>query len=328
MLTGSERLRLDLVEDNIPGELTFKGAWTPRSIGSVHLDYRPRVVQGAHPASRSIDVLGILRLGPIPERDLGMLSSESEAITELDLGSFEIRGRFELSVTSDFERERSLLEIERGEGWQALGETPVPVTVTDGSLRRLALRLRVGSCPEAHPPEEPVTVSLRGTNARGQEVSTIARLRLEILADPWWICWWPVLVGLGVAAIVGILVHGYWAPSRFPPRLGVVLSPEEDIEEGFWHSIRGQRGAGVGFYRDARIHITSDFRLTSSERGALACLRAQRGQIKIAPAAGTAVWRQNLDGEWEPLPAEESTARYGVVYRDELGTLFFTLRNG
>ncbi|MCP3959683.1 MAG: hypothetical protein GY719_17685 [bacterium] len=50
--------------------------------------------------------------------------------------------------------------------------------------------------------------------------------------------------------------------------------------------------------------------------------------MRIQPLAGSNIWRRNAEDTWERLPPEESPARFGVVYKDELGTLFFELRNG
>jgi hypothetical protein len=97
--------------------------------------------------------------------------------------------------------------------------------------------------------------------------------------------------------------------------------------EGFFHPIRGQRGSRSGFYRDARIWISHDFRLTGRPHGAVARLRADHKMVRIQPAPGAALWRQNADGVWEQIPPGESTARFGDVYRNDAGTLFFELRN-
>ena len=100
------------------------------------------------------------------------------------------------------------------------------------------------------------------------------------------------------------------------------------MNEGFFHPIKAQRGTGSGFYRDARVYIRQDFRLSGSAKGELARLRASGSRVCIRPAPGTLVYRQNLDGEWEELPPEETSAHFGVVYKDSMGRVYFELRNG
>jgi len=60
----------------------------------------------------------------------------------------------------------------------------------------------------------------------------------------------------------------------------------------------------------------------------LARLRADGRRVCIRPATAATVYRQNFDGEWETLPAEETTVHFGVVYKDSMGGLYFELRNG
>jgi hypothetical protein len=126
----------------------------------------------------------------------------------------------------------------------------------------------------------------------------------------------------------GVVVHGFVSPSRFAPRLGVMLSPEEDLNEGFFHPLRAQRGSGAGFYRDARVYVRPDYRLSASPQGALARLRADRAHVRVQPLPGASVYRQTADGRWEPMPPDESLARFGLLYRNESGSLYFEVRNG
>jgi hypothetical protein len=109
--------------------------------------------------------------------------------------------------------------------------------------------------------------------------------------------------------------------------LGVVLSPEEDMNEGFFYPIKAERGTGSRFYKDARAYICQDFRLSGKAKGALVRLRASGKRVYLSPAHGMAVYRQNLEGEWDELPTEETLMHFGVSYKNALGTLFFELRN-
>jgi hypothetical protein len=192
--------------------------------------------------------------------------------------------------------------------------------------------LRIGSCPEGSRRRR-FKIRLAGTGTTlapgpgGRLPDSAVPLALEVVPEPWLRCWWPVVaLGLGAAAL-GVLAYGVWSPSRFSGQLGVVLSPEADMTEGFLHPIRGQRGSRSGLFRDARIYVCHDYRLSGRSRHALARLRADAAQVRIRALPGEAVWRQSADGGWEALPPGESPARYGTVYRNDLGSLYFELRN-
>lgn len=313
--------------DSKAGDRTFTGAWTPAETGTLHLDYVP--VGGSHAAQASapLEVFGRLKFGPSVPVQFGRIGSKSDSTRQLDLGSADVRGDFQVNVTTPFKSERSIMEIDLGNGWLPLGKEPQTVRLSDGGRKTWPLRLRVGECPDAFPAGKTADLVIAGIGGDGRPVKTVVPMKVEIVADPWLRCWWPILALILGVIVAGIIVHGYWVPSRFSPRMGVMLSPEEDLNEGFFHPIRTQRGTGSGFYRDARVYICQDFRLAGQSRNPVARLRADHKQVKIAPASGAAVWRQNADGEWEQIPPDESTIRFGDLFRNDSGTLFFELRN-
>ncbi len=236
-----------------------------------------------------------------------------------------MKGSFDLQVTSGFDLSGGQLEIETAAGWIPLGGKPVPIRLEAGGARSWPLRLRVGSCPAACSPSEAHRVVVAGVGADGKPRRLEIPLIVEVIPDPWLKCWWPVLAAVALVLLAAFVIYGFWSPSRFASRLAVQISPEIDMSEGFAHPIRGTRGSGSGFYRDAMIYI-GNFELTRKPGGALARLRAHRSQVRIRPVDGTALWRQNLDGEWDQLATEETTIRPGVIHRNDLGTLFFEVR--
>ncbi|HEX9985004.1 MAG TPA: VWA domain-containing protein [Thermoanaerobaculia bacterium] len=313
--------------DRQAGDRIFAREWTPPKTGRIHLDYKSFGGSTAVPARGAIDVVGRLRFGaPVPVR-LGRLGSEAIGDGRLDLSSADVRGEVEIAVSTSFERARSVFEIDFGSGWVALGRDAQTLRLVDGGSRAWPLRLRVGECPEGHPPNARFDIVVSASAPDGRLMRTTVPVTVEIVPDPWLHCWWPVLAAAAGAIVAGIAVHGYWSPSRFPPRLGVMLSPEEDIGEGFLHPICAQRGSSSGFYRDARIYVCDDFRLAGKARNAVARLRAERRQVRIAPAGSNAVWRRTSEGAWEQIPPGESTARFGDLYRNDHSSLFFELRN-
>jgi hypothetical protein len=313
--------------DEAAEDRVYSGTWTPAEPGEVDIDYEAVGGAATQHGQGTVQVVGVLDLGDVPPARFGTLAAGDRATALLDLSGARVEGSFELRLTSDFRNARSLLEIETGDGWTALGDDPVRVTLARGGRTSWPLRLRVGSCPGEVPDGAGHEIAIEAAGPDGDPVRAAAPLVVLIQPEPWLRCWWPLLALIGGALLVGVVIHGYWSPSRFPRRLGVVLSPEEDMTEGFFHGIRGQKGSGVGFYRDATIHVCEDFRLSGRKAGSLAALRADGSRVRIAPAPGATVWRRAADGEWEQLPADETPARFGIVYRNDAGSLFFELRN-
>ncbi len=313
--------------DRTAGDRIYSRRWIPAEVGSFKVEYAPiggsTSLRGAAP----IEVLGRLDFGPLRPIRLGQACSGAEVGDRLELGAATVRGGFDATVSSSFELDRTALEIDLGDGWVLLGSKPLPLRLTESGPRAWPVRLRVGSCPEGNPKGRRFDIVLEAAGPDGKPLKANVPLEVVVIEDPWLRCWWPVLAAGAGIVLAGVLVHGFWSPSRFSPRLGVTLSPEEDLTEGFFHPIRAQRGTGSGFYRDARVFIRQDFRLSGNAREALARLRADHKLVRIQPVHGTALWRQNAEGAWEQVPPAETTARFGDLYRNDTGTLFFEIRN-
>lgn len=313
--------------DEAAGDRVYSGTWTPSEPSEVTLEYSARGGSPAQGARQPIEVVGVLELGEIPAVRFDPLASGGEATAFLDLSAARVEGSYEARLTSTYDASRSLLEIDVGDGWAPLGRRPVLVGLRPGGPRRWPVRLRVAGCPEAVSAEERFEIAVEAAGPAGAPVRAATTVTAAVLPDPWLDCWWPILAlgfGLGVA---GVVVHGFWRPSRFPRRLGVVLSPEEDMNEGFPHSIRACRRTGAGFYRDATVYVRDDFRLSGKARGAIARLRADGQRVRIRPEPGASIWRKTADGDWEALPPDETPARFGVLFRNDPPTLYFELRN-
>jgi hypothetical protein len=330
VLTGREviGLRDDGKQgDRQAGDRVFARKWTPPDTGTIHLDYKPAGGGPATSVNAPIVVRGRLRFPRSEAIRFGRLASKSIGTGQLDLSSADVRGEFEIGITTQFDRARSVLELDAGNGWVALGRQPLTLKLSQNGPRSWPVRLRVGECPQGNPATRSFDIAVATIGPDGRPLRTTIPVLAEIVPDTWLHCWWPVLAAAIGAIVTGTVIHGFWSPSRFSPRLGIVLSPEEDIAEGFFHPIRGQRGSSSGFYRDARIYICGDFRLSGRPRNAIARLRADRRQVRITPAGGSIVWRRRSDGEWEQIPLDESLVRFGDLYRNDPGSLFFELRN-
>jgi len=313
--------------DEVAGDGIFSTRWIPRTVGRLEMEYRPRGGDAAVSARAPLEVLGHLGFGDVPPVRLGPASSGTTAEGGIDLSAADVRGSYEVEVTTDLDLSRSVLELDAGTGWQRLGREPVTVPLAEGGLRTWALRLRVAGCPDESSFDTPRRILLRSQGPDGP-VELPVPLAVEVREQPWLVCWWPVLATAVGLALAAVLIHGFWAPSRFPRRLAVVFSSEEDMSQGVPYLIRRQKGSGSGFYRDARIFVRPDFRLSGRAHGALARLRAQGQKVLLQPQSASSVERRNVDDTWEPVPNEETVTRFGSLYRNDRKTLYFELRNG
>jgi hypothetical protein len=127
--------------------------------------------------------------------------------------------------------------------------------------------------------------------------------------------------------VAAFVAYGFIAPSRFGSRAGVQLSPSEDPTDGYFFPFRAARGSRAGFYRNARLYVTEDFRIHGKKAGAFVRLRADRDLVRVQPENGRSVYLQQADGGWELLSAHvETTARPGMVFRNDQRTLYFDVR--
>lgn len=308
--------------DRTAGDRIYARSWTPTAVGKLQLDYSPVGGSRALRASAPLEVLGRLAFGRPPPVRLGRAGSGEEVADHLDLGNAVVKGSFEVRVSTPFELARSVLEIDGGAGWVPLGAQPTVLHLSQNGPRSWPVRLRVGSCPPAWPAGRPATVVVEATGRSGQRLRTEVPLAVEVIAEPWLRCWWPLLAAAAALLFAAVLVHGLWSPSRFAPGLVVMFSTEEDMSDAALARIR----APSGFYRDAQIYVRPDYRLSRSRRGTIARLRAAAKRVRIQPTGGP-LWRQNADGEWEQIPPGETAARFGDLYRNDLGNLFFQIRN-
>lgn len=263
---------------------------------------------------------GVLALGEAERAAFESLGSQSSVESRLRLPGLDVSGSDTLHLTTDLELDRVDLEIFTDGQWRRLGRDPVELTVTEGHAADWQLRLTTGECPEAPSGD---TASIFVEAAR--DIRLAVPFELDVVPDPWLHCWWPLLAIAGALLLAGVGIHGFVTPSRFAPRAGLVLSPEEDLSEGFAYPLRAEKGSGSGFYRDARLYLFEDFRFASRPSGAWLRLRAEGNRLRLKPVGG-AVYRQAADGDWERLDESETTLRPGVAHRNEMASIYFEYR--
>ena len=310
------------------GDGLYTRNWTPAQVGTVQIDYQAEGGNKAGEASGTVEVRGTITFGKPGTVVLGRLTSDTEGQGGLGLGFIELTGEFPIQLSSDFSHHRSRLEIDLGQGFVELDQDRMDLTLRESGNRQWVVRLQVKSCPSAVEPDTAGVVIVEATDHLGKPLRAEVPIRVEVVKDPWLTCWWPVIAAILLAALAIFIAYGIISPARFPRSFGVVISPEEDMDEGYPFNIRSQKGSGSGFYRDARIYITTDYQLSPSPRGALARLRADRMGVFLLPLPGNAVLELDADDEWETMSTEQETrVRFSRLYTNIAESLFFEFRN-
>jgi hypothetical protein len=261
-----------------------------------------------------------------PNMNLGTIRPRGKKEGQVTLDANGVPHDMDVQLSTDLTKRGLSVEIQTPNGWQKLGSSPVRQRLTAGSRMGWPIRVSAASCPAACSATEPHQITVEASLAGGGSASARIPVTVEVLPDPWLQCNWPLLAAGALLMVLSAVAYGFYWPYRFPNRLGVQLSPEVDLSEGFFYHLKKQHGAGSGFYRHARVFVAADFRISGKSNNAFARLRANRKDAMIQPAGGQGLWRQRIDGEWERLPDQETTARTGVMYRNDDGSVFFDLR--
>ena len=270
---------------------------------------------------------GELTLGRGQPVVIGRLTSGDKKPSEVRLVDGKVVRDVEIEISTDFDKKHARVEIQTPAGWQTLTSTPLKTKLTASDPFHWPIRVLVEKCPEACKPGEAHKVSFVAHQTDGKVQTAESPIQIEIVPDPWYICWKvELLTALGLV-LSGIIAYGFISPYRFGRRVGVQMSPEEDLSEGFYFPLRAARGSRAGFYRDARLYMTEDFRVNGRKSGGFVRLRAGGSTVRIRPENGRAVYRQQADGSWELLSSHQETiARPGSIYRNDGRTLFFDVR--
>ncbi|MCG8460907.1 MAG: hypothetical protein MI919_31875, partial [Holophagales bacterium] len=213
------------------------------------------------------------------------------------------------------EHELVLRIADRDEDWRLDGE---------GRLSpedRLEVCLRVGARAPSSSSEGLPWIRL-GVPGAEETVSLLLAWQVDGLG--FWARWgWLVLTVLGVLLLI-FVITGFVLPHRFSPSLSLVFVDErEELDEQQPQPLAQWKGVGIGFYRHARAHLQTSFRVSGKSRGALATLQAERRGARVLPGKGAALSRETLDGDWETVAAEGRKVRGGDTYRIGEGGPYF-----
>lgn len=275
----------------------------------------------------TVEVTGLFRYAGEPvEIDLGRLRAGEEACRPLRFDA-EHRGAlpFRLATLRELPA-RHRLEIRAPELAAHLVAGGAQAALPPGADLSLCLA-PARSAPSSRAQGEP-WLALRLAGAEGDTHGVPLALTWEVAGLSFWERWWKLLLGLLAVLVVLFLAGGYVLPHRFPPAFAVTFVPErEELEEHGAQPVRQWQGVGIGFYRNARAYLHSDFRLSGRPRGALASLHAEGRTARVSPGKGSTLFRETLDGDWESVPPAGRTGRAGDVYRVGDGGPYFSLRS-
>ncbi len=247
--------------DETAGDHIYSGLWTPRQIGPVSFDFIGRGEALLEAPIAEIEVVGWVELQG-PERiDFGALASREHSDAVLDLSASELHGSAELELTAVLEAGGLELALESDGELRSLSPDHPLRVVLNEDRQHWSLRLRAPRCPPESSDRRIGELHIQG----GGKTITVA-LEAATKPLPWYICLWPFLLAAALALLLAFVIWGFISPARFPRTLGIMLSPEEDLDEGFFLLVRSGKGTGSGFYRNARAYISTDFRI-SGKRG-------------------------------------------------------------
>jgi hypothetical protein len=314
--------------DEVAGDGRFSGLASFRGFGPETVRLRLKTPLVDRTVEAVVQVGGrFVTTGEPVEVDLGRLGVGAKACKPLRF-AVEHEGQVPLaldllaSLPNGHE-----LAVRTPRGEIAVGREGLPVAPGDVLEVCLATGSRVASSEARGEPWLRLGVA---SSADPRQQVTI-RLRWQVAGLSFWARWgWLILLILAILAVL-IVIAGYVVPERLQPSLALILVPErEEIEEQSPQPVKQWRGVGIGFYRNARAHLHPDFRLSGNARGAVATLLALRGGTRVLPGKGVSLFREALDGGFEPVAPDGRTAQQGDVYRvGERGPFFrLTSRRG
>jgi hypothetical protein len=307
------------------GAPVFEAQWMPKGSGRqrIRIEGPP---QAAIPAlDLEAIVHGTLRWASPTPIVLDRLVRISQVDGVLDFSSAQVGGVATVDVTTDLDLSDTRFVIDDGQE-RVLGTTPQRIEISEGGGKRWTIRLRSFDCPEACDPA--TTHYLQLAVVRAGNARDVIRVPLvaTVIAPAWYVCW-RAEIGLLLLLVAGAFIGGgIYTPSRFRRGVGVQIGNTTRIDEGVLYLIRAVRGSRSRFYRDARVYLTMDYRVTAKPRGAVARFRAEKQSVMMRPEAGTRLFRRAVGTKWEPVEEGEVPMEPGVLYRAGESQLYFEFR--
>ncbi len=257
------------------------------------------------------------------EIDLGTIGLEAESCRALLIQATEHKGivQFDLELLDDLPSGHSL-EVRTPSG--TLRPDSDAAGIAPGDNLQVCL-LTDDQAPISTALGEP-WLRLKVSGSEDPNHRADIRLRWQVDGLTFWQRWgWLILLILLLLLIV-FIVAGYIVPERFSGALAVTFVPDRDeLEEQSPQPVKQWKGTGIGFYRNARAYLHSNYRLSGNAKGALAGLLAEKGGLKVKPGRGAGLYRETLDGDWEAVASGGRRARSGDVYRSGQSGPYFRI---
>jgi len=267
-----------------------------------------------------VKVAGVFESGGPLEADLGTLKAGTTACRPAHLlGKHQGAVPFELRELREpaFGHE---LELSTPGGILRPGERPK--LIASGAALQICLRASKRAPSSTASGEPWLELRVAGTQDSRHAVTVKLRWRVEGLS--FWERWgWLILLILGILLALFVIL-GFVLPKRLQSSLALTFVPDRrELDEQTPQPVSQWKGVGIGFYRDARAFLHSNFRLSGNPRGALAGLHAEAAGTRVRPGRGISLFRETLDSDWETVDGEGRRARGGDVYRiGESGPFF------
>jgi hypothetical protein len=292
----------------------FSGETDFRTVGDVRVQLRAINPLLDRTVEAVVKVSGIFESTGVPvEVDLGTLKAGGEVCQPFRLAAARHQGGvpFELRALRDPASGHSL-EVRLPGGTLSPGGKPLPVAPGDSLQACLRTSPRA---PSSKATGEP-WLELRVAGTSDSRHAVTLKLRWQVAGLTFWQRWgWLILTLLGVLLAL-FLILGFVLPKRFQPSLAVTFVPDRrELDEQTPQPVVRWKGVGIGFYRNARAFLHSNYRLSGNARSALAGLFAEGAGTRVSPGRGHSLSRETLDGDWEAVDSEGRRTRGGDVYR-------------
>ena len=287
-------------------KVTFRNTWMEVT------SRRPVVVEGY------LDL--VLRPSPSPV-DLGAWLGEragGQHCAEIDLSGSTNADRVPVTCTPNLAPPDFTVSCGPVAGSEA------PIGNAFGQPLRYSVCLSAPRCCGAasSPGTVDVNISLAGANAHYAAGAVVVPVRFNVEATGFLRCWWPVLAAVAGAGFGLFVLVGLVRPSSFDPASAVrIAGSEAGVKRADAVNLRERPGGKRGFYRNARVCITSDGNCVKSPRLAMLVLEATPGFGNRIRKAGGMERKNRTTGKWELVPEAEFVMGVapGVIFR--LGSL-------
>lgn len=307
-----------LLDDGSNGDRT---AGDGRFTGIVEFDEVGPVVVALHVKStllnktirETIQVSGQFHYTGRPiSLDLGSVKAGTESCRDFSLVA-DHQGRipFEVHLLQGLP-DGQKLEVRSSRGAVAEGGKPLPIGPGDPLRLCLSTRRRTTASRASGEPRLELTVA----GHPSADARVPFSLRWDVVPLTWWERWGWLVIGILVLLALVVWLYGYIKPVRFQRNLALVFVQDpDDLEDQSPQPLAQWKGVGIGWYRDARAFLHSNYRVSSISRGAIASLHAVPGGTQARPGAAGCLWRETVDGEWESVPATGRRASSGEIFR-------------